>query len=131
MKVLVVDDETDVQLLFEQKFRKERKAGLIQFHFAFSGQAALQYLHGPDGVDLVLILADINMPGMSGLELLKKIKERFSHLKVFMVTAYADDLNYQTAMEHGAEDYITKPIDFDVLKGKVMSLLRVNQAEGS
>jgi CheY-like chemotaxis protein len=122
MKVLVVDDETDVQILFEQKFRKERKAGLVEFHFAFSGEAALAYLQSQDIVDLVLILADINMPGMSGLELLKRIKERFVHLKVYMITAYGDEHNYRKAMEYGAEDYITKPIDFDELKDKIINL---------
>lgn len=122
MTVLVVDDETDVQLLFEQKFRKERKAGLIEFHFAFSGEAALAYLQEQDIVDLVLILADINMPGMSGLELLRRIKERLAHLSVFMITAYGDEHNYRKAMEYGAQEYITKPIDFDDLKRKIMSL---------
>ncbi len=122
MTVLVVDDETDVQLLFEQKFRKERKAGLIQFHFAFSGEAALAYLQEKDIVDLVLILADINMPGMSGLELLRRIKERFTHLRVFMITAYGDEQNYRKAMEDGAEDYIAKPIDFDDLKRKILGM---------
>jgi len=122
MRVLVVDDEMDVQLLFEQKFRKERKAGLIEFHFAFSGEAALEYLQNQDIVDLVLILADINMPGMSGLELLKRIRERFAHLKVFMITAYGDENNYRQAMEYGADDYITKPIDFDQLRSKIGNL---------
>ncbi|MBI2840482.1 MAG: response regulator [Acidobacteria bacterium] len=122
MTVLVVDDETDVQLLFEQKFRKERKAGLIQFHFAFSGEAALAYLQEEDIVDLVLILADINMPGMSGLELLRRTKERFAHLRVFMITAYGDEQNYRKAMEYGAADYIAKPIDFDDLKRKIVGV---------
>jgi CheY-like chemotaxis protein len=122
MKVLVVDDEMDIQLLFEQKFRKERKVGRLEFEFAFSSEAALDYIEKQDAVDLVLILADINMPGMSGLELLKRIKERFPHLKVYMITAYGDENNYQTAMAYGADDYITKPIDFDELKNKIARL---------
>ncbi len=75
-----------------------------------------------DIADLVLILADINMPGMSGLELLKKIKERFAHWKVFMITAYGDENNYRMALDYGADDYITKPIDFDELKSKIADL---------
>lgn len=122
MKILVVDDEIDIQLLFEQKFRKERKAGRIEFEFAFSGEAALDYIEKQDAVDLVLILADINMPGMSGLELLKRIKARFPHLKIYMITAYGDESNYQQAMAYGADDYIAKPIDFDELKNKIANL---------
>lgn len=122
MKILVVDDEVDIQLLFEQKFRKERKAGHIEFEFAFSGEAALDYIEKQDAVDLILILADINMPGMSGLELLKRIKARFLHLTIYMITAYGDENNYQQAMVYGADDYITKPIDFDELKNKIANL---------
>lgn len=122
MTILVVDDELDVQPLFEQKFRKERKAGVLDFHFAFSGEAALDYVQKQGGVDLVLILADINMPGMSGLELLKRIKARFAHLTIYMITAYGDENNYQQAMAYGADDYITKPIDFDELKNKIANL---------
>ncbi len=122
MKVLVVDDEVDIQPLFEQRFRKERKAGRIEFHFAFSGEAALDYIEQQDAVDLVLILADINMPGMSGLELLKRIKARPAHLKIYMITAYGDENNYRRAMAYGADDYITKPINFDELRGKVVNL---------
>jgi len=85
IKVMVVDDETDVQILFQQQFRRELKAGLIMFHFCFSGEEALKFLVEHDATDLVLILADINMPGMSGLELLKRIKEKYSTLKVFMI----------------------------------------------
>jgi CheY-like chemotaxis protein len=122
MKVLVVDDETDVRLLFEQKFRKERKAGCLDFHFAFSGEAALEFMGREDAVDLVLILADINMPGMSGLELLQRIKAGFPHLIVFMITAYGDADNYRQAMQQGAAGYLTKPIDFDELRGKIIDL---------
>lgn len=112
MKVMVVDDERDVELLFRQKFRKEIKEGVLQFQFAFSGEEALNYLHNAQQPDVVLILSDINMPGMSGLDLLKKVKEEFPHIRISMITAYADDINYKSAMENGAEKYFTKPIDF-------------------
>jgi len=119
IKVMVVDDEADVQILFQQQFRRELKAGTIMFHFSFSGEDALKFLVEHDATDLVLILADINMPGMSGLELLKKIKERDPQMKVFMITAYGDEKNHQLAKQYGCDDYINKPIDFDELKRKI------------
>ncbi len=122
MKVLVVDDEEDVQFLFKQQFRKEQKSGKIEFSFAISGENALDYLENQGTADVVLILSDINMPAMNGLELLKILKEKFSALKVFMITAYDDENNYRTAMEYGADDYITKPIDFSKLKSRILSL---------
>src|SRR5262249_8202868 len=121
MKVMVVDDERDIQLLFDQQFRREIRSHEIEFHYAFSGEEALQYLESVGPADLVLILSDINMPGMNGLELLKIIKERFA-LKVFMITAYGDEANYKTAIEYGADNYLTKPIDFSVLKTVVLGL---------
>lgn len=122
MKVLVVDDEEDVQFLFKQQFRKEQKSGKIEFYFAISGENALDYLEKQGTVEVVLILSDINMPAMNGLELLKIIKKKFPALKVFMITAYDDENNYRTAMEYGANDYITKPIDFHKLKSRIFSL---------
>jgi CheY-like chemotaxis protein len=122
MKVMVVDDEQDVRLLFEQRFRKEMKAGQIEFQFELSGEAAWRFLEQQDGVNTLLILSDINMPGMTGLDLLKRIKEKFSHLKVFMITAYGDENNYRTAMASGADGYATKPINFDELKQKILHL---------
>jgi len=120
MKVLVVDDEKDVQILFEQKFRKEIKANLIEFIFAFSGEDALQFLQAHDH-EAVLILSDINMPGMSGLELLQSIKQKFNTPPpiVYMITAYGDADNYNKAMELGADDFLTKPVDFQSLKQKL------------
>ena len=122
IKILVVDDEQDVQMLYQQKFRKEVRAGEFEFHFEYSGEAALEYLrnHGRD--DVVLLLSDINMPGMSGLDLLKQTKEKFSHLKVIMVTAYNDESNYNTAVAYGSDDYFTKPVDFASLKSKLLNL---------
>ncbi len=98
MKVLVVDDEEDVQFPFKQQFRKEQKSGKIEFSFAISGENALDYLENQGTADVVLILSDINMPAMNGLELLKILKEKFSALKVFMITAYDDENNYRTAI---------------------------------
>ncbi|AFZ06882.1 response regulator receiver protein [Oscillatoria nigro-viridis PCC 7112] len=122
MKVMVVDDEEDVQSLFKQKFRKEIKAGKIEFHFALSAKAALDYLESHKNQSIVLILSDINMPGMNGLELLRITKEKFPDLKIFMITAYADETNYQTAMAYGSDDYITKPVNFDELKEKIFTI---------
>jgi len=118
MKILVVDDEKDIQTLFEQRFRKEIREGSIQFAFAFSGEDALAYLNGHEAV---LILSDINMPGMSGLELLSHIKHMY--LKpppvVMMITAYGDAENFNTAKQLGADDFLTKPVDFNLLKEKL------------
>lgn len=121
MKIMVVDDEEDVQLLFRQKFRKEIKKGQIEFQFAFSAKEALEYLDGQPENCVILILSDINMPGMNGLELLKIIKEKFPNLKVFMITAYGDEENYKVAMEYGADDYLHKPVEFDNLKDKILN----------
>ena len=123
MKILVVDDEKDVQLLFEQRFRKEIKSGEIEFAFAFSGEEALKYLNSHDH-KAVLILSDINMPGMSGLELLQNIKEKYEKPPpvVMMITAYGDEENYNQAMQLGADDFLTKPVDFTALKEKLKSI---------
>lgn len=120
MKVLVVDDEKDVQTLFEQRFRKEVRHNEIEFVFAFSGNEALGYL-GQHVHEAVLILSDINMPGMSGLELLRQIKQKFATPPpvVMMITAYGDAENYSQAMQFGADDFLTKPLDFTVLKEKL------------
>lgn len=123
MKVLVVDDEKDVQTLFEQRFRKEIRSGEVLFDFAFSGEEALQYLHQHDQ-EAVLILSDINMPGMSGLELLRRIKEEYHQPPplVMMVTAYGDAENFNTAKSLGADDFLTKPVDFTSLKEKLKAI---------
>lgn len=123
MKVLVVDDEIDVKILFEQRFRKEIRTGEIIFVFAFSGEEALSYLN-QNTHEAVLILSDINMPGMSGLELLEKIKAKHKTPPpvVVMITAYGDPDNYNTAMRLGADDFLTKPVEFDKLKLKLKSL---------
>jgi CheY-like chemotaxis protein len=125
MKVLVVDDEKDMQMLFEQRFRKEIRSSEIEFVFAFSGEEALSYL-GQHVHEAVLILSDINMPGMSGLELLKNIKQKFAHPPpvVMMITAYGDPENYNQAMRLGADDFLTKPVDFNLLKEKLKTKVK-------
>ena len=123
MKILVVDDEKDVQVLFEQRFRNEIKTHEIEFVFAYSGEEAMTYLNG-NNHKAVLILSDINMPGMSGLDLLEKIKQQFQAPPplVMMITAYGDKENYETAMKLGADDFLTKPVDFISLKEKLKAL---------
>jgi two-component system, chemotaxis family, chemotaxis protein CheY len=125
MKILVVDDEMDIQTLFEQRFRKEIREKQLEFVFAFSGDEALSYLNRVNH-EVVLILSDINMPGMSGLELLKRIKQKFMTPPpvVMMITAYADAENHQSAASLGAEDLLTKPLDFNLLKEKLIKLSR-------
>jgi two-component system, chemotaxis family, chemotaxis protein CheY len=120
MKILVVDDEVDVRALFEQRFRKEIRDKEMFFAFAHSGQEALNYLSGMVR-ESILILSDINMPGMSGLELLKHIKDEFAKPppKVIMVTAFGDDENYTRAMNLGADDFLTKPLNFSHLREKL------------
>jgi two-component system chemotaxis response regulator CheY len=126
MKILVVDDEHDIQALFEQRFRKETRHGDMQFAFAFSGEEALNYISKHEH-EVVLILSDINMPGMSGLVLLEKIKQQYAIPPpvVMMITAYGDSDNYNKAMELGADDFLTKPVDFVLLKEKLKKLINV------
>lgn len=123
MKILVVDDEQDVKTLFEQRFRKEIKSGDVDFVFAFSGEEALSYL-SLHKHEAVLILSDINMPGMSGLDLLGHIKQKFHEPPpiVMMITAYGDAENYNMAKKLGADDFLTKPVDFTSLKEKLKIL---------
>ena len=123
MKILVVDDEKDVEILFLQRFRKEIRTAEVEFAFAYSGEEALSYMENHDH-EAVLILSDINMPGMSGLELLRHIKEKHRQPPplVMMITAYGDDENYNTAMNLGANDFLTKPLDFVVLKEKLKAI---------
>ena len=123
MKILVVDDEKDVQVLFEQRFRKEIRNKEMEFAFAYSGEDALKYLN--EMHEAVLILSDINMPGMSGLELLRHIKEKHHEPPpvVMMITAYGDAGNYNEAMRLGADDFLTKPVDFSLLKEKLKTIV--------
>ena len=123
MKILVVDDEQDVKTLFQQRFRKEIKTEELNFVFAFSGEEALNILNTMHQ-EAVLILSDINMPGMSGLELLEYIKTGsiIPPPMVMMITAYGDEENFNTAKRLGADDFLTKPLDFNVLKTKLKTI---------
>lgn len=124
MKILVVDDEPDIQLLFQQRFRRELKNGRISFEFALSGEEALTYLN-QENSEVILILSDINMPGMSGLELLEEIRTRYSTAPPFvmMITAYNDDDNFQKSIALGANDFLSKPLNFEELKDKLKALI--------
>ncbi|HEY8783066.1 MAG TPA: response regulator [Mucilaginibacter sp.] len=124
MKILVVDDEADVQPLFVQRFRKEIKNGEFDFSFALSGEEALEYLEGHHS-EVILILSDINMPGMTGIELLGHIRHAYEKPPpvVMMITAYGDDENRRQAMEYGADEFLTKPLDFTMLKEKLHTFL--------
>ena len=123
MRILVVDDEKDVELLFKQKFRKEVKNKKLDLVFAFSGQEALELLGTNDPPKVVYIFSDINMPGMTGLELLDIVRERYPNIKVSMISAYGDQQNYEKAIQSGAKEFFTKPIDFDSLKKEISSLI--------
>jgi CheY-like chemotaxis protein len=123
MKILIVDDEKDVETLFRQKFRKEVKNNSLELVFAFSGQEALDLLEKSDPPEVIYIFSDINMPGMTGLELLEKVKKRFPQIKVSMISAYGDAENYNKAISSGAKEFFTKPIDFDSLKKEIETLI--------
>ena len=114
--ILVVDDEPDVADLFRQRFRREARQGTYVLHFASSGEQALEQLSNGVRPELIVILSDINMPGMDGLPLLREIKSRRPDLPVMMVTAYGDDERRRQAAESGALQFLTKPVDFDLLK---------------
>ena len=124
MQILVVDDETDVRELFQQRFRREIRSGEFTFNFAFSGEEALKFMREHHS-EVLIILSDINMPGMNGLELLGRVKEEFEMppTTMMMITAYGDDDSYRQAMELGANDFLTKPVDFAILKTKLLQLL--------
>lgn len=123
VSILVVDDEPDVSELFKQRFRREARDGTYVLHFAGCGEDALAKLD--DGVfpELIVILSDINMPGMDGLELLRHIKQRRPDLPVMMVTAYGDEERRHRAAEDGAFEFVTKPVDFAALKQQLHQLL--------
>lgn len=124
MKILIVDDEADVQPLFLQHFRKELRHHDFEFDFALSGEEALEYLKTKSS-EVVLILSDINMPGMSGIDLLSKIRHVYHAPPpvVMMITAYGDEENHRQAMANGADDFLTKPLDFNLLKEKLKNII--------
>ena len=117
--ILVVDDEPDVELLFRQQFRRDLRNGRFIMEFAQSGEVALRRIAGAEDVSLILILSDINMPGMTGLELLPKAKAARPDVPVIMITAYGDAETKRKALENGAEALLTKPIDFAALRSEI------------
>lgn len=123
MTILVVDDEADVRVLFEQRFRRELRSGEVKMVFCGSGEQALAYL-AENSATTRLILSDINMPGMSGLELLVHIRSQYTSPPPFvvMITAYGDDQTRQQAMAFGANDLVAKPVDFSSLKAKILNV---------
>jgi CheY-like chemotaxis protein len=125
----VVDDESDVEELFRQQFRRELRAGRFVLDFALSAGEALRKMAEVDGNSLILLVSDINMPGMSGLELLPRIKQARPDLPVLMITAYGDPDTRRLALERGADGLLTKPIDFAVLRAEIDA--RVGGAESA
>ncbi len=123
MKILIVDDERDVEMLFRQKFRKEVKNENLELIFAFSGKEALEILEASNPPNVVYVFSDINMPGMTGLELLEQIKGRFPEIKVSMISAYGDAENHDKAISSGAKEFFTKPIDFISLKKEIRAIM--------
>jgi two-component system, response regulator, stage 0 sporulation protein F len=121
---MIVDDEKDVKDLFLQQFRREIRSGSLELCFAFSGQEALEILNSNHPPDVVYVFSDINMPGMSGLQLLESIKESHPRVTVSMISAYGDSENYNKAKSSGAEGFFTKPIDFKDLKLKINEFLK-------
>lgn len=122
VSILVVDDEPDIALLFRQRFRREARDGTYVMHFAHSGDHALQLLDDEIEPELLAVLSDINMPGMDGLQLLGEIKQRFPELPVMMVTAYGDDERRRRASDLGAAEFLTKPVNFELLKEQLRQL---------
>ena len=117
--ILVVDDEPDVEMLFRQQFRRDLRVGRFTMEFAQSAPAALQRITDATGASIILILSDINMPGMTGLELLPKAKAARPNVPIIMITAYGDADTKRKALEGGAEALFTKPIDFGMLRSEI------------
>ena len=124
--ILVVDDEPDVEMLFRQQFRRDLRADRFTMEFAQSAATALQHIEDAGDRSLILVLSDINMPGMSGLELLPKAKAIRPDVPIIMITAYGDAETKRKALENGAEAILTKPIDFGSLRSEIDS--RVERA---
>jgi CheY-like chemotaxis protein len=129
VSILVVDDEPDVALLFRQRFRREVREGTYVVHIANSGEMALDQLANGIEPTLIVILSDINMPGMDGLQLLNEVKQRHPDLPVMMVTAYGDDERRRRASDLGAFEFVTKPVDFDHLKAQLRQLSGTSSPE--
>jgi CheY-like chemotaxis protein len=129
--VLVVDDELDVADLFRQQFRRELRAGLFVMEFAYSAAEALVRISRPSDVNLILLLSDINMPGMTGLELLPKVHQIRPDVPVVMITAYGDADTRARALKAGAAGFLTKPVDFQLLREEITERLKSFQSSAS
>jgi DNA-binding response OmpR family regulator len=123
VRVLVVDDETDVEMLFRQQFRRELREGRFVLDYAPCAEDALAKVRDAHGATIILLVSDINMPGMSGLDLLPRIKAERPDIPVLMVTAYGDENTRTVALERGADGFLTKPIDFGALRAMVQERL--------
>ena len=121
--ILVVDDEPDMIELFRRRFRRELRNGEYTLHFADSGESALQTLHDGTEPEVEVMLSDINMPGISGLDLLREAKGHWPDLPVVMISAYGDRERRETAIDFGAADFLPKPIDFGALKARIPALI--------
>jgi len=117
--IVVVDDEPDVETMFRQQFRRDLRSGRFVMEFALSAPAALEQVKAIPDPSLILILSDINMPGMTGLEMLPKVKAERPNVPVIMITAYGDDATRKRAAELGAAGLLSKPIDFNVLRQEI------------
>ena len=123
--ILFVDDEADMMEVFRRRFRRELREGKCVMHFSLSGEEAFELLNQGIKPELMLILSDINMPGMSGLDLLERTEQIYPELPVIMITAYGDQERRSRAFEIGATDFLAKPIDFDKLKSKIAALVEL------
>jgi CheY-like chemotaxis protein len=129
--VLVVDDERDVEDLFRQQFRRELRAGQFMMEFAYSAPEALARITRPSDINLILLLSDINMPGMTGLELLPRVRELRPDVPVIMITAYGDEDTRARALKAGAAGFLTKPVDFKALHEQIAERLNNLQTSAS
>ena len=129
-RILMVDDEPDAQELFRQHFRREVRKGVYSFDFALSGETALELLAGDTPPKVVLVLSDINMPGMSGIELLAEIRKSWPEVGVFMITAYGDKATEERARDLGAHQFLTKPVDFVRLKRDLAQMIAADAWSG-
>lgn len=123
MHILMVDDEPDAQDLFRQNFRREIRKGVYNFDFALSGEAALEALQKDEAGTISLVLSDINMPGMSGIDLLAEVHEAWPEMPVMMITAYGDAATEARVRALGAKQYVTKPVDFGALKQELSQIV--------
>jgi len=122
MTILIVDDEPDTRSLFAQRFRKELRDGSVAFHFAGSAEDALAILEAVEAPDLVLILSDINLPGASGLDLVRSVKEQYAQVRVYVIALSDDDGRRAMAERSGANGFLAKPLNFDELRRDILHL---------